>query len=48
MAVVEDAFATMVGERDRLTADIDRLVESRAVLDELIEITTAHRRRIGA
>ncbi|MEU7479813.1 MerR family transcriptional regulator [Lentzea sp. NPDC042327] len=42
-AVAEDAFTTMTGERDRLTADIARLVEARAVLDELIEINTSYR-----
>lgn len=46
--VAEDAFNTMHEERDRLTADITRLVEARAVLDELIEINTRHRARIGA
>ncbi|WP_308203445.1 MerR family transcriptional regulator [Lentzea californiensis] len=42
-AVAEDAFTTMLGERDRLTADITRLVEARASLDELIEINTRYR-----
>jgi DNA-binding transcriptional MerR regulator len=46
--VAEDAFTAMKGERDRLTAEIDRLVEARASLDELIEINTRHRQRIGA
>ncbi|MGW4210271.1 MerR family transcriptional regulator [Lentzea sp. NPDC004789] len=46
--VAEDAFKTMHEERDRLTADITRLVEARAVLDELIEINTLHRAGIGA
>ncbi|WP_390828084.1 MerR family transcriptional regulator [Lentzea alba] len=46
--VVEDAFTTMVGERDRLTADIDRLVEARSALDELIEINTRYRHQAGA
>lgn len=46
--VVEDAFTTMLGERDRLTADIDRLVEARSALDELIEINTRYRRQAGA
>ncbi|MFD4668842.1 MerR family transcriptional regulator [Lentzea sp. NPDC058450] len=46
-AVAEDAFTTMLGERERLTADIGRLVEARSVLDELIEINTSYRQRIG-
>ncbi|ONI76243.1 MerR family transcriptional regulator [Actinosynnema sp. ALI-1.44] len=41
--VSEAAFTTMVGERDRLTADITRLVEARDALDELIETNTRHR-----
>ncbi|ANZ41543.1 MerR family transcriptional regulator [Lentzea guizhouensis] len=48
VAVAEDAFTTMLGERDRLTADIDRLVETRAALDELIAINTEFRRQLGA
>lgn len=40
--VVEEAFATMVGERDRLTADITRLVETRDALDALIEANAQH------
>ena len=43
--VAEDAFATMIGERDRLTAEITRLVEARTALDELIEINTRYRRQ---
>lgn len=46
--VAEDAFVAMVGERDRLTADITRLVEARAALDELIEGNTRFRNRIEA
>ncbi|MET9225734.1 MerR family transcriptional regulator [Lentzea sp. NPDC003310] len=46
--VAVDAFTTMVRERDRLTADIDRLVEARSSLDEPVEINTRYRRRIGA
>ncbi len=41
--VTEKAFATMAGERDRLTADITRLVEARDALDALIEANTRHR-----
>ncbi|HEX7301901.1 MerR family transcriptional regulator [Lentzea sp.] len=47
-AVAEDAFVAMTDERHKLTAEIDRLVEARASLDELIDINTRHRRRIGA
>ncbi|WP_394618677.1 MerR family transcriptional regulator [Lentzea sp. JNUCC 0626] len=46
--VAEDAFTTMLGERDRLTADIGRLVEARSALDELIEINTRYRHEVGA
>jgi DNA-binding transcriptional MerR regulator len=45
--IAEDAFTTMRGERDRLTADIGRLVEARSALDELIELNTRYRHRIG-
>jgi DNA-binding transcriptional MerR regulator len=41
--VAEAAFRTMVGERDRLTADITRLAEARDALDALIEANTRHR-----
>ncbi|MFD4640153.1 MerR family transcriptional regulator [Lentzea sp. NPDC058436] len=41
--IAEDAFTAMVGERERLTADITRLVEARAALDELIEGNTRFR-----
>ncbi|SDG61229.1 DNA-binding transcriptional regulator, MerR family [Lentzea fradiae] len=46
--VAEDAFTTMVGERGRLTAEIERLVEARAALDELIDVNTRYRQGIGA
>nr|WP_285635267.1 MerR family transcriptional regulator [Lentzea sp. NBRC 102530] len=46
--VAQDAFTTMLGERDRLTADIGRLVEARSALDELIEINTRYRHQAGA
>ncbi|MGI5499082.1 MerR family transcriptional regulator [Lentzea sp. CA-135723] len=46
--IAEDAFTTMLGERDRLTADIDRLVEARSALDQLIEINTRYRHEAGA
>lgn len=46
--VAEDAFTTMLGERDRLTADIGRLVGARSALDELIEINTRYRQQAGA
>lgn len=41
--VIEDAFATMVSERDRLTADMARLAEARDALDVLIEANTRYR-----
>ncbi|GHH30751.1 MerR family transcriptional regulator [Lentzea cavernae] len=44
--IAEDAFTAMEGERARLTSDIDRLVEARAALDELIEGNTRYRRQI--
>ncbi|GAA1275125.1 MerR family transcriptional regulator [Saccharothrix xinjiangensis] len=44
--VAEEAFGTMVGERDRLTADITRLAEARDALDALIEANTRY--RLGA
>ncbi|MFR9729863.1 MerR family transcriptional regulator [Saccharopolyspora sp. MS10] len=40
--VVEEAWATMVRERDRLDADIARLVEVRAALDALISANRHH------
>ena len=46
--IAEDAFTAMVGERDRLTADITRLVEARAALDALIEGNTAYRQGADA
>ncbi|MCG8928103.1 MerR family transcriptional regulator [Lentzea sp. CC55] len=46
--IAEDAFTAMVGERDRLTADITRLVEARAALDALIEGNTRYRRGADA
>ncbi|MFD5830707.1 MerR family transcriptional regulator [Lentzea sp. NPDC060358] len=47
-AVAEDAFDAMKAERDRLTADIDRLVEARASLDELIDVNVRFRQQLGA
>ncbi len=45
--VAEDAFAKMTAERGRLTDEITRLVEARAVLDELIEVNTRYRQQIA-
>lgn len=45
--VAEDAFSTMVGERDRLSADIARLAGTRDALDVLIEANTRHRLGTG-
>ncbi|WP_406628961.1 MerR family transcriptional regulator [Amycolatopsis sp. WGS_07] len=47
-AVIEDAFTTMVSERDRLTADIARRVEARDALDVLIEANTRYRQGEGS
>ena len=44
--IAEAAFSTMVRERDRLTADITRLAESRDALDALIEANARY--RLGA
>ncbi|MDQ2589080.1 MerR family transcriptional regulator [Saccharothrix yanglingensis] len=44
--IAEGAFSTMIGERDRLTADITRLAEARDALDALIEANTRY--RLGA
>ncbi|MEU6826661.1 MerR family transcriptional regulator [Streptomyces atriruber] len=41
--VHEEAFGTMVRERDRLTADITRLVETRDSLNALIDANARHR-----
>ena len=41
--VAEEAFATMAAERDRLTAEIERLAHARDALDEHIEANTRHR-----
>ncbi|MGV9297202.1 MULTISPECIES: MerR family transcriptional regulator [Amycolatopsis] len=46
--VIEDAFTTMVGERDRLTADMARLAEARDALDVLIEANTRYRQGAGS
>ncbi|MYW96463.1 MerR family transcriptional regulator [Amycolatopsis rubida] len=47
-AVIEDAFTTMVSERDRLTAGIARLADARDALDVLIEANTRYRRGAGS
>ncbi|MFE3172509.1 MerR family transcriptional regulator [Amycolatopsis sp. NPDC059090] len=46
--VIEDAFTTMVAERDRLTADMARLAEARDALDVLIEANTRYRQGAGS
>lgn len=45
--VAEEAFGTMVRERDRLTADITRLIETRDSLDAVIEANTRYRQGGG-
>jgi hypothetical protein len=42
-AAVEDAFATMTRERDRIDAEIARLTEARGALDVVIEGNNRHR-----
>jgi DNA-binding transcriptional MerR regulator len=46
--VAEEAFATMTRERDRIDAEIARLVESRDALDVVLEINTRHRAALAA
>ncbi len=41
--IVDQAFATMTRERDRIDADIARLIETRAALDVLIGVNRQHR-----
>jgi DNA-binding transcriptional MerR regulator len=45
--VVEGAFATMTRERDRIDADITRLIETRDALDVLIEANARHRAELS-
>ena len=45
--VVEEAFATMTRERDRIDADIARLIETRDALDVLIEANARHRAELS-
>ncbi|MEU8712328.1 MULTISPECIES: MerR family transcriptional regulator [unclassified Streptomyces] len=45
---VEMAFAVMTRERDRIDADIARLVETRNALDALIEANARHRAEMPA
>ncbi|MFE3162485.1 MerR family transcriptional regulator [Streptomyces sp. NPDC059224] len=44
---VQLAFAVMTRERDRIDADIVRLVETRDALDALIEANTRHRAELS-
>ncbi|MEQ3552913.1 MerR family transcriptional regulator [Pseudonocardia nematodicida] len=48
VGVAEDAFRTMVHERDRLTADLARIAEARDALDAVIEANTRHRLGAGS
>ncbi|MCR6483042.1 MerR family transcriptional regulator [Amycolatopsis sp. OK19-0408] len=45
-AVVDSAFATMQGERDRIDAEIAHLTETRDALDELLDANSRHRARL--
>ncbi|MEV4673061.1 MerR family transcriptional regulator [Actinomadura sp. NPDC049382] len=45
--VVELAFAAMTRERDRIDADIARLIETRDALDELITANGRHRAELA-
>jgi DNA-binding transcriptional MerR regulator len=46
--VVEEAFVTMTRERDRIDADIARLIEARGALDVVIEANNRHRTVLAA
>ena len=45
---VELAFATMTRERDRIDADIARLIEARDALDALIRVNSRHRAKLSS
>jgi DNA-binding transcriptional MerR regulator len=45
--VTESAFVTMTRERDRIDADIARLIETRDALDVLIEVNRRHRAELS-
>lgn len=45
---VEDAFATMARERDRIDADIAHLIETRDALDVLLGANSRHRATLSA
>jgi DNA-binding transcriptional MerR regulator len=45
--VVESAFATMTRERDRIDADIARLIAARDALDVLIRANSRHRAELS-
>jgi DNA-binding transcriptional MerR regulator len=46
--VVDEAFATMTRERDRIDVEIARLVEARDALDVVIEANSRHRAVLAA
>ncbi|QKW32845.1 MerR family transcriptional regulator [Actinomadura sp. NAK00032] len=46
--VVERAFAVMTRERDRIDADIARLIETRDALDELITANSRHQAELSS
>lgn len=47
-SVAEQAFATMTRERDRIDAEIARLIETRDALDTVIEANSRHRAVLAA
>ncbi|WP_410592801.1 MerR family transcriptional regulator [Amycolatopsis sp. lyj-23] len=46
--VVDEAFATMMRERDRIDAEIARLAAMRGALDEVIAANNRHRAALAA
>ncbi|WP_410612507.1 MerR family transcriptional regulator [Amycolatopsis sp. lyj-109] len=46
--VVDEAFATMTRERDRIGTEIARLIETRDALDVVIEANQRHRAALAA
>ena len=47
LGVAEETFTTMTRERDRIDADIARLVETRDALDVLIRANSRHRAELS-
>jgi DNA-binding transcriptional MerR regulator len=46
--IAEEAFATMMRERDRIDAEIARLIEARDALDVVLKANTRHRAELAA